>query len=375
MRFFKAVLIAAVFVTTPVIATAQQGPMPVEVASPLKATIVDWDEYTGRFEAVRRVELRARVSGYLQATLFRDGQIVEANDVLYRIDPRPFEAEYARAQAELAAAQAEQQRAEVELRRGRELVRSRTVSETTLDERVATKLRADAEVQIAEASLRSAGLNLEYTEIKAPFTGRISNSRVSVGNLVSQAETVLATVVSINPMRLTFTASEADYLKYVRLSLRGDRPSSREKANDVQAKLIDETEWIHQGKMDFVNNEIDEGSGTITGRALFDNPDGIFTPGLFARLRLVGSGEYEALLIPDAAILSDQARKIVMVVDVEGIVSPRVVQPGPLYRGLRVIREGLTAEDKVVVAGIQRARPGGQVALQEAEIAFPDAIN
>ena len=366
---------ALTFLVAAVPAGAQQGPAPVDVAPPLVEMIVDWDEYTGRFEAVQRVELRARVSGYLQRVDFDDGEIVQKQDVLFQIDPRPFEAAYSRASAELAAAKAEQTRATTELERGRELVRSRTVSETTLDERIAAKLQADAQVDVAEAALRAAGLELEYTEVKAPITGRISDRRVDVGNLVNTGDTVLATIVSTDPIHLTFTASEADFLKYARLSIDGTRPSSRNEANEVQAKLIDEDTWSHTGKMDYLANEIDPNAGTITGRAIFSNPDGILTPGLFARLRLIGSGRYEALLIPEAAILSDQDSKIVMTVDEEGTVSPKVVALGPIYRGLRVIRSGLSAEDRVIVAGVQRARPGGKVVPEETEIAFPNGTN
>ncbi|MEM8699522.1 MAG: efflux RND transporter periplasmic adaptor subunit, partial [Pseudomonadota bacterium] len=178
-----------------------------------------------------------------------------------------------------------------------------------------------------------------------------------------------------DPIHLVFTASEADFLKYSRLSIEGIRPSSRTSPNTVEAKLIDEETWAHIGTMDFVANEIDPNAGTITGRAIMENPDGILTPGLFARLRLIGSGEYEALMIPDSAVLSDQSRKIVMVVEGENTVAARVVKLGPLYRGLRVIREGLTAEDRVIVNGVMRARPGGQVVPEPVEIAFPEALN
>ena len=356
-------------------AHAQFGPLPVDVASPIVEKIVDWDEFTGRFEAMERVELRARVSGYLQRIEFEDGKFVQKGDVLYVIDPRPFQAEYASTVAQVAAAKAEQTRADIELTRAQELRDRQTVAQTTVDQRLAEKLRADAEVAVAEAAVRSALLNIEFTEVTAPFTGRISESAVDVGNLVTAGETVLATIVSTDPIHLSFTASEADFLKYARLNLSGDRPSSRKTANEVQAKLLDEREWTWTGNMDYVANEINPNAGTITGRALFDNPDGILTPGLFARLRIIGSGEYDAILIPDAAILSDQDRKIVMSVDGEGTVTPKVVTLGPLYRGLRVIRSGLTADDTIVVTGVQRARPGGQVVPQETQLTFPDATN
>ncbi len=365
-------MIGAVALLASASVSAQQGPMPVDVAKPLVERVVDWDEFTGRFEAVQRVELRARVSGYLQEVKFRDGALVSTGDTLFLIDRRPFEAAYERALGELQAAQAEQTRATTELQRGEQLVRNRNIAESALDERRATKLRADAEVVIAEAELREAALNLEFTEIKAPFDGRISDSRVDKGNLITLGETVLATLVSNDPIHLVFTASEADFLKYSRLARYGTRPSSRSAPNPVQARLIDEEGWPHRGRMDFVANELDPNAGTITGRAVFDNPDDLLTPGLFARLRLIGSGEYEAFLVPDDAILSDQDRKMVMVVDDEGVVAARIVEPGPLYRGLRIIRSGLDPAEQIIVAGVQRARPGGQVAPQVTTIHFPD---
>ncbi|MEM7178787.1 MAG: efflux RND transporter periplasmic adaptor subunit [Pseudomonadota bacterium] len=376
LKLVRRLLVLVTMITTqPVLAFAQMGPLPVEVAKPLVARIVDWDEFTGRFEAVQRVDIRARVSGYLEEVLFRDGQMVEKGDVLFKIDPKPFKADFARVSAEVSAAKAGAVRAQIEFERAESLVKSRTVPESTLDERVAANLRAAAQVDIAEAALQSAQLNLDYTEIKAPFSGRISDSRLDAGNLILSGETVLATIVTTDPIHLVFTASEADFLKYTRLSLAGDRPSSRNSPNEVDAKLIDESDWSYTGAMDFVANEFDPNAGTITGRAIFDNPDGILTPGLFARLRLIGSGEYDAFLIPDQAILSDQARKIVLVVDAEDTVSARVVEPGPLFRGLRVIRTGLTADDTIVINGIQRAHPGGKVVPERAEIVFTDATN
>ncbi len=353
-------------------ARAQDGPPPVDVATPLQDTIIDWQEYTGRFQAVQRAELRARVSGTLQEVRFADGQLVEQGEVLFVIDQRPFAAARARLAASLDAARADLTLARAELRRGEQLVSRGALAESALDERRAASLSAAAQVTVAEAALREADLNLEFTEVLAPFSGRISDSIVDVGNLVLSGDTVLATVVSTDPIHLVFTASEADFLRFSRLAQAGDRPSSRTAANVVQARLIDETGWPHEGFMDFVQNELDPNAGTITGRAIFQNPDEFLTPGLFARLRLIASGEYEALLIPDEAVLADQSRKIVMVVDGEGAVEARVVEPGPIYRGLRVIRSGLSAQDQVVVAGVQRARPGGRVTPEPVEIGFPE---
>lgn len=342
-------------------AQAQAPAPPVTVAKPLAQKLIDWDEYTGRFEAVRRVELRARVSGYLRGVQFEDGQLVKAGEPLFVIDQRPFEIALARAEAELTAAQAEQSRAQAQLTRAENLVASRSGSESTLDDRLAEKLRADAQVQIAEAATKSAQLDLDYTVVRAPFNGRISDSRIDRGNLVAAGETLLATIVSTDPVHLRFTASEADFLKYSRLSLYGDRTDNGSSANEVQARLLDEEGWPHKGALDFVANELDPNAGTIEGRAVFANEDGLLTPGLFARLRLVGSREYEAVLVPDEAVLSDQARKIVMLVDAEGLVSAQVVTLGPLHQGMRVIRSGLSTEDTVVVKGVQRARPGATV--------------
>lgn len=355
------------------LASAQQGPMPVDVAPPLVANVIDYDEFTGRFEAVDRIDLRAQVSGYLQSVNFRDGQLVARGDVLFEIDPRPFEAALASAQADLLAAQAEQVRADADLVRAENLANN-AISEATRDQRRADKLRADAEVERATATVQSATLNLEYTEIKAEASGRISDRKVDVGNLVRSGESLLATIVSIKPIYFTFTASEADFLKYSRLTeTGGDRQAARENERPVAVQLQDERHWDREGIIDFVDNELDPNSGTIRVRARFDNADDLLTPGLFGRLRVPASDEYEAMLVPDAAVLSDQSRKVVLTVDAEGSVIPKIIELGPLYRGLRVIRSGLTADDQLIIAGVQRARPGSKVVAQPAEIAFPEA--
>ena len=364
-------LIALLLIPLP--AVAQQQAFPVDVAKPMVRTIVDWDEYTGRFEAVQRVEIRPRVSGYIDEILFRDGQLVKKGDLLLRIDPRPFQTTLDSAKAPLASAEAEQRRPRIELERGQELVESGALSVQVLDERLAASLRADAEIVIAEAAIRSAELNVEFTEVRAPFDGRISDRAVNIGALVVENNSVVTTLIATDPIYLEFTGSEADFLKYSRLSLNGNRESSRNAANPVEARLIDEQGWPHKGVMNFVDNELAPGSGTIRARAIFDNPDEFLPPGLFARLRIIGSGEYEALLLPDEAILSDQARKIVLVVDGEGMVGARVVELGPLHQGLRVIRSGITAKDTVIVNGVLRARPGGQVVPEEITLALEEA--
>ena len=354
---------------------AQQGALPVEVAQPLVRTIVDWDEYTGRFEAVQRVEIRPRVSGYIKEIEFRDGQLVEKGDLLMTIDQRPFQTTLDSATAQLAAARAAQRRAAIELERGEELVESGTLSVQVLDERLAAKLRTDAEIEIAEAAIRAAELNVEFTEIRAPFSGRISDRAVDIGALVVENTTEIATLVSTDPIYLVFTGSETDFLKYSRLSVAASRDSSRTEQNPVEARLIDEEGWPHKGVMNFVDNELDPGSGTIRARAILENSDDFLIPGMFARLRLIGSGEYDAILLPEEAILSDQARKIVLVVDDEGFVDARVVELGPKHRGLRVIRSGVTADDTVIVNGVLRARPGGQVVPEMTSLTLDDAEN
>ena len=344
--------------------------MPVDVAKPLTATVTEWDEYTGRFEATQRVELRARVSGYLQEVLFRDGQLVEKDQVLFRIDKRPFEAAFAQAVAEFQAAGAEQTRATDALDRNRRLEARGAVSESALDEAIAAKLTADANVAITEAAMRNASLNLEYTEIRAPFAGRISDSLVDVGNLIGEGQTLLATIVAVDPIHLVFSASEADFLKYARRI--AENRKSEVKPTPLPAKLLDEDGWNHQGRMDFLGNEISTGTGTLKSRAVFENSADLLLPGLFARLRVAKSETENAILIPDSAILSDQSNKIVYTVDAEGTVGVKVVALGQMHRGMRVIRSGLTTDDVIIVNGLLRARPGGKVVAEQVDLEFPE---
>ena len=354
---------------------AQQGPSPVDVARPLIKTVTDWDEYTGKFEAVNRVELRARVSGFLNLVDFHGGDIVKKGQVLFEIDPRPYQATLDSKSAELAAAVAEQERAKADLDRSQKLARNAAMTKRIMEERRAIKLKADAQIAVAKAALKTAELNLEFTKVRAPFTGRISDRRLDVGNLVNASESLLAVIVSTDPIYLVFTASEAAYLKYNRLNQAGKRVSSRKVANRVEARLIDESGWPHKGKMSFVDNELDPNSGTIRGRATFDNKNDFLAPGIFARLRLIGSGPYKATLIPEQAVLSDQSRKIVMVVDDKNKVSAKVVTLGPLYKGLRIIRSGLTKDDDVIVNGVLRARAGGTVIPERVTISFKSPKN
>jgi RND family efflux transporter MFP subunit len=325
---------------------------------------VEWDEFTGRFEADKYIELRARVSGYLDAIHFRDGQIVEKGDLLFTIDPRPFEAQSSRAEAEARRVQTQLGNIVLELRRGERLLESNAISQEAVEERQSAKAAAEAQLEAARASIRSAELDLEFTRIRSPIRGRISDRKVDVGNLISggsSESTLLATIVSLDPIHFVFDASEADYLRYGRLGLAGKRPSSREVANPVEIRLMDEDGWLHKGRMDFVDNVLDPRTGTMRARAVLDNPDSFLTPGVFGRVRVPGSGRYEAVLIPDSAILYDQSNKIVYKVDDAGTVSAQRIVTGPMSHGLRVVREGLSREDRIIVNGLQRARPTGMV--------------
>ncbi len=349
-------------------ALAQQGPMPVTVAKPLVKNITDWDEYTGRFEAVERVDVRARVSGFLESVHFREGQMVEKDQVLFIIDPRPFQAELDAAKAAVEAAETAFNLAVTELKRAERLVSRNNIARETVDQRRAARETARAEILSAKARVRSAELNLEFTQVRAPFKGRISDARVDVGNLVeggTAQSTLLTTLVSTDPILFTFTASEAEFLKYTRLDLSGQRESSRENPNPVYVRLADETDWSREGQMYFVDNELSPDTGTIRGKAIFDNPDDLLTPGVFGRLRLVGSAPYDAILIPDDAVISDQSQKMVLVVGDDAVVQPKPVTLGPRHNGLRVVRSGLGADERVIMRGVQRARPGGKVVPQE----------
>jgi RND family efflux transporter MFP subunit len=349
---------------------AAAPPPTVTVAKAVQRTVVDEDEYVGRFVAVDSVEVRSRLSGYLAAIHFTDGQMVKKGDLLFTIDRRPFEIVLQRMRANLAQARANLAFTEADLARGKELLRNKTITEQTFDQRTQAKRVAEAAVAAQEAMVRSAELDLDdYSELRAPIDGRIGDRRVSVGNLVTGGTggntTLLATIVSVDPIRFEFTFDEASYLRYQRFAMANKRAASLDGDLPVSLKLIDETEFQHKGKMDFVDNVIDRSSGTIRGRAVFSNPDGILTPGMFGRIRVPGSPPYTALLVPDAAIGTEQARKYVLVVDGGGIVRQKYVTLGQLDGGLRVVKHGLAASDRVIVNGLMRARPGLKVTVQE----------
>jgi RND family efflux transporter MFP subunit len=346
---------------------AAPPPPAVTVAVPVQRTIVDNDEYVGRFVAIDAVEIRARVSGYLDQVHFKDGQMVKQGDLLFAIDKRPFQNALAQARATLAQARANLAFTEADLARGAELVRQKTITEQVFDQRTQAKRVAEASVTAQEAAVRQAELDLEFTELRAPVAGRIGDRRVSPGNLVTGGTggntTMLATIVSLDPIRFEFTFDEASYLRYERSA--GKDIASRAGVA-VALKLIDEKDFVHKGHMDFVDNVIDRSSGTIRGRAVFANPKSMFTPGMFARIRVPGSQPYTALLVPDAAIGTEQARKYVFVVDAENVVRQKFVEMGQAVDNLRVVKGGLDPADRVIVNGLMRARPGQKVTPQQA---------
>lgn len=361
--------IAAVFLTFGPCGPAvlgQDAP-PIPVTLPKVETIVDWDEYTGRFQAVERVEIRARVSGYLDKVLFEDGQLVPPGTPLFVIDQRPFEIALDAAQADLDAAKARADLADREAERARNLRESRAISQEEFEARQSQVAETAAQVRSAQAAVDRAELDMEFTTITSPIGGRVGTDLVTRGNLVSggtNGTTLLTTVVSEDPIYFTFEVSESEFLKYSRLYFQGDRPSSRDEPNPVQVRLLDEEEYIHTGVMDFVDNELDPTSGTLRGRAVISNPGGFLQPGQFGRLRLLGSGEYEAILVPDSVVQSEQSQKYIYVVDGQNMVKRKFVELGPIYEGLRVIRSGLEASDSIAVGGFHRIRPGMTVAPQ-----------
>lgn len=349
---------------------APPGPPPVTVAEPAKRSVTEWIDYTGQFAAVDNVEVRARVAGYLTEIHFTDGQMVAKGDLLFVIDPRPYEIAVAATRARLDQAAGSKEYASRQLSRGVELHRKDFVAESTLDQRTEASRGAGATVEAARAALREAELNLHFTRVTAPISGRISARQVSVGNLVSggpsiAAPTLLTTIVSQAPIHFLFDMTEADYLAQAK---RGQgKPEAALHGATARIRLMDETGWPREGRIDFVDNQIDRGTGTIRVRAVLPNEDRAIAPGSFGRVRLAASEPYEALLVPDTAIVTDQARKLVMTVK-DGTVTPKVVRLGPVQDGLRVVKEGLAADDQVIVNGLMRARPGTKVTPQPGKI-------
>ncbi|MES2441753.1 MAG: efflux RND transporter periplasmic adaptor subunit [Pseudomonadota bacterium] len=338
------------------------GAPPVTVAVPLVQDVIDWDEYVGRFEAIQSVEIRPRATGYLSGVYFRDGDYVRKNQLLFTVDPRPAKAAVAQAVAQLSQAQAALANARTELARSQTLYASRAASQEEVESRQATVRAGEAQVAAAGANVRARQLDLAFTRVTAPISGRISERRVDAGNSVTADQTVLTTIVSTDPLHFSFQGSEALLLKYQR------QDSGTQVGTPVRVKLSDESDYSHAGTLDFVDNAIDAGAGTIRARAVIANPGGFLKPGMFGNLRLEGSRRYSAVLVPDTAVVADAARQVLYVVGKDGTVAARPVETGPLMGNLRVIRSGLTREDRVVIGGIQRARPGQKVTPQNGKI-------
>jgi RND family efflux transporter MFP subunit len=347
----------------------QKGPaaLPTVTASmPVRREIVEWDEYTGRFDSIETVEIRARVSGYLNEVHFKDGQVVNQGDLLFVIDPRPFERTLEQAQAELLQATTRVENANLDVTRGRPLLERRVISEKTFDDRENLVRDAQAAVKVAEAKVKTAELDLSFTRITAALSGRISRNMASVGNWISAggtaSATLLTTIVSQDPIHIYFDVSENNYIKYKRLAERGAGAGAADVGATVEIALPDERGYPHKGTLDFLDNRLDQGTGTLRARAVVNNKSGLFSPGLFARVRVTGSAKYTALLLPEEAIGTDQTNKFVYVVGDDGMVARRNVQLGPTIEGLRVVREGVAANEWLITRGMQRARPGQSVA-------------
>jgi RND family efflux transporter MFP subunit len=355
-----------------------QAPPPpqVSVAQVLEKPVKDWDEFTGRFQAVESVEIRPRVSGYIDKVAFTEGSLVKRGDLLFIIDPRPYQADYDRAAADVKRYKTALELARVELARVQRLKDSGAVSQEELDERKSTLAQGEANVAGAEAALETAALNLNWTHVASPIDGRVSRAEVTRGNLVTggtNGGTLLSSVVSIDPIYLYFDADEQSYLRYTEMARSGARLRSRENMNPVQVGLANEEGFPHSGKLDFLDNQLNPQTGTIRARAVLENKDGLFTPGLFARVQLLGSGEYSAIMIDDRAVNTDQSQKYVFLLGAGNQIEYRRVTLGRIFSGLRIVREGLKAGDVIVVNGAQRVHPGVTVTPQRVAMGGDDS--
>jgi RND family efflux transporter MFP subunit len=357
---------------------APQAPPPpqVSVAQVLEKRVKDWDEFTGRLQAVETVEIRPRVSGYIDKVAFTEGSLVKRGTLLFIIDPRPYKAEYDKAAADVKRFKTALELGQIELTRVQHLKDSGAVSQEELDERKSTVAQSEANVSGAQAALETASLNLGFTQVMSPVDGRVSRAEVTRGNLVSggiNGGTLLSSVVSVDPIYIYFDADEQSFLRYTKLARDGDKTISREAGLPVNVGLANESGFPHAGKLDFVDNQLNPQTGTIRARAVLQNKDGQFTPGLFARVQLLGSGEYSAILIDDRAVNTDQSQKYVYVVNAKNEIEYRKVTLGRVIDGLRVVREGLKAGDVIVVDGAQRVHPGITVTPEKILMVAPAA--
>jgi RND family efflux transporter MFP subunit len=353
-------------------------PPGVTVSQPLERTIVEWDDYTGRFDAVDTVDIRARVSGYLTEIHFKDGQRVKKGDLLYTIDPRPFQRALEQTQAELAQAKTKVENSTLDVDRGRPLLDRKIMSEKVFDDRANTMRDAQAQVKVADAKVKTAELDLMFTSITSPITGRISRSAFSIGSWISAGaaanSSLLTTIVSEDPIHIYFDVSENNWIKYRRLAEKGLKAGAAQLGAKVEIALPDEKGFPHTGVVDFVDNRLDQSTGTLRGRALVNNKTGLFSAGMFARVRVSGSEDYKAVMLPDEAVATDQTNKFVLVVTEDGTVTRRTVVLGPMIDDLRVVRDGISGGDWVITKGLQRARPGGKVTAKREAIKVSETI-
>ncbi|SUI45519.1 efflux RND transporter periplasmic adaptor subunit [Shewanella baltica] len=358
--------------------TAQQGPATsapmVDVAQVLHERVTEWDEFTGRLQAPESVTLIPRVSGYIDSVNFKEGALVKKGDVLFRIDPSVFEVEVARLKADLASALSAEQLATNDFERAHKLFDQKAVSAELLDTRESNKRQTAAAVASVKAALMRAELDLAYTQVQAPIDGRVSYANVTAGNYVTAGQSVLTSLVSTASMYAYFDVDEQTYLKYVKLTAEKKRNDPRAGDNPVYMALANERDYQHIGMVDFVDNAMDKQTGTIRVRASFDNEDNRLLPGLFARLRTAGSGAYEGILIDDKAVGTDLNNKFVLVVGADGLVEYRGVTLGEKVQGLRIVTQGLMAEDKIVVNGMQRVRPKMQIDPHMVEMVDSDKL-
>ncbi|HZC16867.1 MAG TPA: efflux RND transporter periplasmic adaptor subunit [Caulobacteraceae bacterium] len=340
----------------------------VYVAKPQQRQLVDWDDYVGQFEAPNSVDIRPRVTGYLQSSNFRDGQIVKKGQLLFVIDPRPYQAALDQARGQEAHAASALSNARIELSRAVKLLADKAIPEQEYETRLATQQQAAADLLAAQAAVQTAALNLSWTRVTSPLAGRASDRRVAPGNLVTQDTTILTNVADLDPIWFGFVGAESFYLKYENEARQGLRAESRYAANPVEIRLQDQANYVIKGRMDFVDNTLDTNSGTIRARAVVPNPDYRLTPGLFGHLRLLGSGTYNGFLIPDEAITTLQSDQIVYVVEPDGKVQQRKVATGPVIDGLRVVRSGVAPSDEVIIDGVERAKVGMTVTARPGRI-------
>lgn len=363
-----ALVLAALTASAVAQAPPANAPPPVSVAKPVVKDVIEYDEFTGRFDATDSVDVRARVSGYLDSVSFRDGALVKKGDLLFTIDRRPYKATLDQAEANTVSAKARLSFAEADLERAESLRRTGNISDQLVDQRRQNYLTAKADLDGLNAAVRQAQLNYEFTEVRAPIAGRVSRKLVTEGNLVNANDTLLTTIVTLDPIYFYFDIDERSLLAYARRNDAANKPIAAQSGPEVKIALTDERNPSLNGRLDFLNNRVDQATGTLRARAVVPNANSFLTPGLFGRIEVPGSPKYKGILVPDEAVATDQDRRLVWVVAEDGSVSSRVVRPGPRIDGYRLIRDGLKGDETIVIAGLQRVRPGAKVTPQMKEL-------